>query len=273
MRVVSLNCSNTEIVAALGAGGELVGVDDDSDHPVELVRGLPRVGRDLDVDVARVAALAPDLVLASNTVPGHEKVIERLTAARLPYFAPETTSWAGVLDDVREIGRRLGRAERAAALAAEMDARTAPDTNRGAASPAAPSDPATLPPPRTKILVEWWPRPVIVPGRRSWVTDLIERAGGVNPFGDEPVKSRPVSDGEVVARDPDAVVLSWCGVKPDKVRPDVVHARIPWRATRALATGNVHCIPEALLGRPGPRLVEGFLALSAIVQRAARRRD
>src|SRR5262245_23123938 len=118
MRVVSLNCSNTEIVAALGLGERLVGVDDDSGFLVELVRGLPRVGRDLDVDVAKVAKLKPDLVLASNTVPGHEKVIERLRDARLPFFAPETISFEDVLSDVREIARRLGHPARGEALAA-----------------------------------------------------------------------------------------------------------------------------------------------------------
>ena len=57
MRIVSLTCSNTEIVHALGMAHLLVGVDDDSDHPPEVVDALPRVGRDLDVDADRVAAL------------------------------------------------------------------------------------------------------------------------------------------------------------------------------------------------------------------------
>jgi len=262
MRVVSLNCSNTEIVAALiGGGGDerfakelLVGVDDDSDHPAHLVAGLPRVGRDLDIDVAKVAALKPDLVLASNTVPGHEAVIERLEAAHLPYFAPETMSFADVLSDIREIARRLGVADRGEALALSMD--SAVRNTTGAR--------------RAKVLVEWWPRPVIVPGKKSWVTDLIEAAGGVNPFGLEPVKSRPVADEEVVERDPDAVVICWCGVKPEKYRPDVVRERTAWKGTSALRNDRIRCIPEAFLGRPGPRLVEGFRMLQDVVAECER---
>src|SRR5262245_32085204 len=69
VRVVSLTCSNTEIVCALGLADCLVGVDNHSDYPVEVVTRLPRVGPDLDIDVERVAALEPDLVLASLTVP------------------------------------------------------------------------------------------------------------------------------------------------------------------------------------------------------------
>ena len=80
MRVVSLACSNTEIVCALGCGDLLVGVDDHSDYPQEIISTLPRVGPDLEIDVDTVAALKPDLVLASLTVPGHEKNIEKIAA-------------------------------------------------------------------------------------------------------------------------------------------------------------------------------------------------
>lgn len=263
MRVVSLNCSNTEIVAALGQSGLLVGVDDDSDFPAGVVARLPRVGRDLDVDVAKVAALEPDLVLASNTVPGHEKVIAALHAARLPCYAPETITVADVADDVREIAGRLGVAERGEAVARSLLA--AVDEAREAARAL---DATKGGPRRPRVLLEWWPRPVIVPGARSWVTELIDAAGGVNPFGGDDVKSRPVSDEEVAAADPDAVVICWCGVKPEKYRPEVVYERGGWSATAAVRRRQVHCIPEAFLGRPGPRLVDGLRALQRVVAAA-----
>ena len=70
MRIVSLACSNTEIVCALGCADLLVGVDDHSDFPTDVVGPLPKVGPDLDIDVERVAALEPDLVLSLD--PSHE---------------------------------------------------------------------------------------------------------------------------------------------------------------------------------------------------------
>ena len=84
MRVVSLACSNTEIVCALGCAHMLVGVDSHSDRPQEVVDGLPKVGPDLEIDIDAVAALKPDLVLASLTVPGHEEVVAGLEKASLP---------------------------------------------------------------------------------------------------------------------------------------------------------------------------------------------
>lgn len=253
MRLVSLTCSNTEIVAALGCGHALVGVDSYSDWPGDVVAGLRRLGKDLDIDVAAVAALQPDLVLASLTVPGHEKVVAEVDAAGLRYIAPAPTSLADVYRDIRDIAALLDVSERGEALVARMVG-------------AMPEVTVTE---RPKVLVEWWPKPVIVPGARSWVTDLIHLAGGQNPWASHDGESTPVTDAQVVAAAPDAAVLSWCGVEPDKYRPDRVLARTAWAAVPAIAKQQVHCIPEAYLGRPGPRLVEGYRALRAVIDAAS----
>ncbi|RMH22359.1 MAG: cobalamin-binding protein [Gemmatimonadetes bacterium] len=254
MRIVSLACSNTEIVCALGCADLLVGVDDHSDHPPDVVARLPRVGPDLDIDVERVAALRPDLVLATLTVPGHEAVVERLEAAGLPYVAPEPTSLADVYRDIDTIAGLLGVPERGRALVAEMRSRfdAARRRSRGRAQPS--------------VLVQWWPKPVIAPGARSWVNDVLEAVGGRNPFATDEVKSRPIPDDEVVAADPDAIVISWCGVDPAKYRPDVVLEKPAFGPMRAVRGRQVHCVPEAFLGRPGPRLVDGLDALERIVE-------
>lgn len=253
MRVVSLTCSNTEIVAALGCSDLLVGVDDHSDWPPEVVAPLPRVGPDLEIDVERVAALAPDLVLASLTVPGHEAVVAALERAGLPFVAPEPTSIADVARDVRDVARLFGVPERGDEVAAAMERELA------AAAPS--SEPSRRP----RILLQWWPKPVIAPGRLSWASELIALAGGENPLAAEEVKSRPLSDDEVRQIAPDAMVLSWCGVAPEKVRPEVVLANPAWQELDFVRERRVYQVPEALVGRPSPRLVEGYRALSSIV--------
>jgi len=268
MRVVSVACSNTEIVCALGAAGMLVGVDDHSDFPPAVVAELPRVGPDLGIDVGRVAALEPDLVLASLTVPGHEKVVAALADAGLPVVASEPTSLADVARDVREIGRRLGLAARGEEVAASMEAALAAARRRNEGSGAR-AEAGTGTQRRPSLLVQWWPKPVIAPGRLSWVTELAELAGGVNPLGEEAVKSRPLSDDEVTALAPDAVVLSWCGVAPDKVRDDVVYANPAWQDLPFVARRQVFKVPEALLGRPSPRLLDGLAALRRVVETVA----
>jgi iron complex transport system substrate-binding protein len=256
MRIVSLACSNTEIVHALGCGHLLVGVDDHSDWPPGLVDPLPKVGPDLDIDVARVAELEPDLVLATLTVPGHEQVVERLEATGLEFVAPEPVSIPDIYRDIRDIAKLLGVPERADALVAEMRS----ELGDGAAADDA-SDPD-----RPSILIQWWPKPVITPGRLSWAHEAVMRAGGRTPIGDEEVKSRPLTNDEVVALAPDAIVLSWCGVHPDKYRPDVVLDNPDFADVPAVRNGQVHCIGEPFLGRPGPRLVDGVRALRQVVE-------
>ena len=237
MRVVSLTCSNTEICCALGCAEFLVGVDDHSDYPVDVVTRLPRVG--------------PDLVLASLTVPGHERVIAGLERAKLPYFAPEPVSLADVYEDIRQIAERLGVPGRGRELVLEMQREIPP--------PSAKQD-------GPRLLVEWWPKPVIVPGKQSWVSDLIASAGGVNPFAERDVKSTPITDDEAALAAPDAVIMSWCGVRTEKYRPEIVYRRPAWQEIPALAARRVFPVPEAFLGRPGPRLLNGYRALRQIVQ-------
>lgn len=241
MRLASLTASNTEIAVALGLASHLVAVDAYSDSP-EVAR-VPRVGPDLGIDVAALAALRPDLVLSSLSVPGMERVVAAVEAAGLPQLVLDPTSFADVLRDIRTVGDTLGLSDRAhgvvAVLQGEVDALrlTAPRVH-----------PA-------RVVVEWWPRPVIVAARDSWITSMLSDLGARNAFADAPARSVTVSHDDLRAARPDLIVVSWCGVR--KLRPEVVEARglgVP-----------VACVPESALGRPGPRLIEGYRELARLL--------
>ena len=247
----SHTCSNTEIVCALGASATLVGVDADSDFPPEIVAPLPKPGRDLDLDVREVIALKPDLVLSSLTVPGHERIVDELRAAGLRTEVIDPLSLEDIYASIRRIAQLLGVESRGDALVEHMQAAMP----RVMPSPDAP-----------RILVEWWPKPVIAPGRQSWVTDLIELAGGINPWGARPVKSGEISAADAHETPPDAIVMSWCGVKLENYRADVVLRREGWADVRAIREQRVVPVTEAFLGRPGPRVAEGYKALRAIIE-------
>ncbi len=242
MRVISHTASNTEIVCALGAGHLLVGIDADSDYPADIIQRIPTLGRDLQLDLGAVEALRPDLVLTSLTVPGHELIVDALNRRGIPTLVADPVSLEDVFDDIRRIAKALGMPEQGEKLATEMDA--AMPQRVGARS--------------AKVLVEWWPKPVIVPGRDSWITSLLQRLGAQNPWGDAPSKSQPVTPEEVTAAQPDLVITSWCGVPEHQLRPANVIRREGWRDVPAVANGAVYAISEAYLGRPGPRLVEGY---------------
>ncbi len=250
-RVFSHTCSNTEIVCALGCADVLVGIDTDSDYPPEVVAALPKLGRDLDLDVAGVIALKPDLVLTSLTVPGHERIVEELQAAGMQILICDPCSLEDIYNDIRRIAAALDVASRGEALIASMRS-AMPAVEREGRKP--------------KVLLEWWPKPVIAPARQSWATDLIELAGGINPWHSIDAKSAPLTDAQIFEAAPDVVVMSWCGVREENYRADIVRRRAGWSEVPAIRDDRIVPITEAWMGRPGPRLVEGYRALVAALQ-------
>ncbi len=230
-RIVSLAPSNTEILFALGLGPRVVGADDDSDHPAA-VAGLPRVGRDLQIDVERVAALAPDLVLASLSVPGMERNVAALAARRLPFLTLNPQSLGEVLADIRLVGRVTGAEGAAATLVIDLERRIAAVQAATAAL-----DPAARP----VVYWEWWPRPPISPGRRSWITDLLALAGARNLHGDADRTSLVVEDAATRAADPEVAIVCWCGARK-LVAPAKIAARPGWKAyARSARAASTRC--------------------------------
>ena len=249
MRIASLCPSNTEILCALGVGDQLVALDRSSDWPPE-IRGLPRVGPDLEVDVAAIAALRPDLVFSSLSVPGMEKNLERLDEAGIPQVVLDSQSLDAVYAALLQAGRVLGRAAQAQAVIAAMKQRLA-------------TVEADTLPRRPKVFLEWWPRPVIVPGRRCWTTEMIRIAGGESLFGDLDVRSTPVEMDRVLERPPDLMLSCWCGVPHDKQKPTKMAERPGWDRLEAVRHGRMLAAEECYFGRPGPRVVEGVEWLHA----------
>ena len=252
MRIVTHTCSNTEIVCALGASDYLVGVDDHSDHPFDVVSKLPRIGPDLDIDIERVLALKPDWVITSLTVPGHERCVEKIRNAGLNYIVTRPHCLNDVMEDIRKIGDLVDKAEAADQWIDAFRARLR--------QPKPEHEPIPL-------AVEWWPKPVIVPGQYSWVNEMLLAAGGINPFAHYPKESLEIT-GEMAEQAGIAgVIMSWCGVSETKYRTHVVSRRPDWSEVPAIKNDHIHPISEAWLGRPGPRLIQGIDRLSQVVSR------
>ncbi len=243
MRIVSICPSNTEIACVLGLESALVGLDRSSDYP-ESVNALPRVGPDLTVDIGAIQALKPDLVLSSLSVPGMEHNLAGLDAAGIPHLVMDAESIAGVFQSIRVLGRLTGRGSLADLVVEGMQARL------NAARSRAPGV-------RPKVFLEWWPKPVIVPGRRCWTTEMITIAGGDSLFAELDVRSTPVHNHEVPPRAPDLLLTCWCGVPHERQVPQKMAEREGWQDIPGVRSGQLHAAPERYFGRPGPRLVDG----------------
>jgi iron complex transport system substrate-binding protein len=250
-RIVSIAPSNTEILHALGLGRRIVGVDSWSDYPPRVLR-LPRLGSDLRVDVAAVARLEPDLVVASLHVPGMQDNLPAFERAGLTYLALGGRGLDGVWQDMRVLGEYLGRARRAEQLIADGQARMARVASR-----------LQRRKPRPRVHWEWSAQPVVA-GRRSWITEMLDVCGADNAYADLDVESARVTHEEAVGRQPDVLVACWCGARklPTQAR---ILARPGWQDTPAVRSGRAFVLAEDLFGRPGPRLADGVERLAELL--------
>lgn len=236
----------------MGAAHCLVGVDNHSDHPVEIVSKLPKIGPDLDIDIDRVIALKPDWVITSLTVPGHERCVEKIRNAGLKHVITQPRCLADVMEDIRRIGQLIDKSSAAEQWISAFQARLDKPSTTTTAIP---------------LAVEWWPKPVIVPGQYSWVNEMLLAAGGINPFAHHPKESLEITGQMAEQADIQGVIMSWCGVAEDKYRSHIVSRRADWSGVPAIQNGHIYPISEAWLGRPGPRLVHGIDRLSEVVAR------
>ncbi|MEC5423723.1 cobalamin-binding protein [Virgibacillus sp. C22-A2] len=249
MRVVSICPSNTEVMEYLGKIDLLVGIDDFSDWP-ESVLQLPKMGPDLSIDMEKVAALQPDLVLASLSVPGMEKNIDALDEKKLPYIILDPNSLEEIAGDIKKVAVALG--DEALGEKRANDFLTEVESYRKKASNL--QDKPTL-------YWEWWPKPVFTPGSVNWLTEISTLAGAENIFATEETASVQTDWEDVKQRDPDHICMVWVGIKEEKMNPKLVIKRPGWDQMKAIQSGNIHVLEESLFCRPSPRLLEGLRKL------------
>ena len=195
MRIVSLCPSLTELVFDLGLGGSLAGITRWCVHPAEGVKQIEKVGGTKDPDVARIAALAPDLVLV-NEEENRAEDAAALRAAGLALHASFPRTVQETADMVRSIGAAVQRPAEAERIARDIKARAA--RARAAA--------AGAPPVRFAYLI--WRKPWMAVNRDTFAHALLALAGGRNVFGERAERYPEISAGDLAAADPELVLLS-----------------------------------------------------------------
>jgi iron complex transport system substrate-binding protein len=283
VRIVSLVPNGTEILFALGAGDEVVGVSHECDYPAEARRrpvltgsalppglGAAEVDRAVSAQVGsgeslytldqeRIAALAPDLVVTQQLCPVCAVSTAQVDGAVAPLpRCPEVLSLdpitlAGVLADVRRVGEAVGRRTAAAELVAALERRLAAVRERVAALP------------RPRVLALEWLDPPFAGGH--WVPEMIAAAGGRDAAAAPGAHSARLTWEEVARLDPDVVVAMPCGYDAAGAAAQVaaVAGRPEWQRLRAVRAGRVHPVDaNGCFSRPGPRLIDGIERLAEI---------
>jgi ABC-type Fe3+-hydroxamate transport system substrate-binding protein len=196
VRLVSLCPSLTELLFALERGGELVGVTRFCVHPAEGVRALEKVGGTKDPDVARIVALAPDLVLM-NREENRVEDAEALRAAGVRVHDTMPRTLGETAEMVRSIARAVERNELGQALACEIERRAERARRRAAAHPC-----------RVRFAYLIWRKPWMSVNADTFASALLELAGGENVFGARPVRYPEITAEALGEVQPDVVFLS-----------------------------------------------------------------
>jgi iron complex transport system substrate-binding protein len=238
VRIIALAPSLAEIAYAAGAGAKLVGAVRFTDYPEAATR-LPQVGDASRLDIERILALRPDLLLAwkSGNPAGD---VRRLEALGLPVFVAEPSRLTDVARLIRTIGALAGTqavAEEAAAAFDRELARLRLQYGRR---------------PEVRVFYEIWHRPLLTINARHIISDVISLCGGRNVFADAPVLTPSVSHEAVLGARADVILGGSSAIRPEALVSE--WASGPIAGLRELP---VRYVPPDVIQRQTPRIVEG----------------
>lgn len=253
-RIVSLSPHLTELLFAAGAGARVVAVVMHSDYP-DAARRLPNVGAEGAFSLEAILAARPDLVVAWPSASS-QPTIERLAALGVPVFRSEPRELEDIARTLETLGRLAGVQQAAGHAALAFRQRAARLAKHY----------ADRPPVRIAYLI--WNRPLMTLAGGQIVTKAMRLCGGENVFADLSTLA-PVIDHEALLRaDPEAILASGLG---EELPPWVADLRALTSLT-AVRRGNLLAVPEDLLQRQTPRILDGAERLCRLLETVRMRR-
>ncbi|HEY0847631.1 MAG TPA: cobalamin-binding protein [Noviherbaspirillum sp.] len=254
-RVVSLAPHVTELLFAAGGGDRIVGAVNYSDYPPE-AKKIPRVGDNRQVDIERLIALKPDLLVVWRH-NASVRQMEQLRKLGIPLFYSESHKLDDIPEAVLRIGQLLDTEQHAKQSATELkqriDSLVARYRNR----------------PAVRVFYQVWDRPLYTLNDRHIVNDAIRICGGENVFGHLTTTAPSITPEAVLQANPEAIVS---GDRNDQTVSGIeMWKRYP--SLLAVKRGNLFAISGDLMNRSGPRIITGAAELCERLEEARKRRE
>ncbi|MEP6653615.1 MAG: helical backbone metal receptor [Myxococcales bacterium] len=248
-RVVSLAPNVTELLFLVGAGEQVVGVDNYSDQPAGRVERIARVGSDYEPSLETIVALTPDVVFTSLSANRRETV-EALERLGIPVFVTDTRALSEMDRILKSLGEITGRSAAAEKELRQLHAGLAAVSKRVAGLP------------RQRVLVVVWGDPLYVAGRQTFTDDLVAIAGGTNIAADATGFAKYPLE-RVLRLSPQVIVLPTHSAVEQGPRAVGYWSR--WPDLPAVRDHRVRAVEDTLIIRPGAHLVQGAETLAEII--------
>ncbi|WP_244119473.1 cobalamin-binding protein [Burkholderia gladioli] len=257
-RVISVAPHATELLYAAGGAAAMVGAVSYSDYP-EAARALPRVGDNRSLDLERIVALKPDLIVVWRH-GNADRQTAQLAALGIPLYFSEPKRLDDVAVSLDKLGRLLGTRAQADRAAADYRQRIAALRARYAARP-----PVT-------VFLQIWDRPLTTLNGAQIVSDVLRLCGGRNVFAALQPVAPTVSDEAVLAADPEAIVATAQGATASDASLPSLERWRRWPSLAAVARSNLFAVDGDWLTRPTPRLALGAEQVCRDLETARERR-
>jgi len=247
MRIVSLAPSITEILFALGLGDRVVGVTSYCNYPPEVLEReaegkITVVGGFTNPSIEKIANLNPDLVFGHNLLP--PEFIHNLERINITVVVISTAnSIDGIFDDIKLIGRACWEEESASKLITDLQEKISS------------LETAVKEVEKVEAAHICWMEPIFIAGAKTYVNDLIEKAGGINVFSNK-TGWATISKEDLVKADPAHIIV------PYKHGAEMIYEELMKMKEEGLIHGQIHTMDPDIISRPGPRVV---LALEKII--------
>ena len=227
-RVICLIPSVVDIMYSLGAGADVAAISDFTKYPKEALQ-KPSIGLPLNPSIEAIVALRPDLVLGSGDLNVLESA-DSLQRLGIPVFMADPHGIEGIYASIISIGKALNRDAEAAALVARLRARLA-------AVKSSVADKPTL-----RVFMAIWYDPVMTIGRKAFIGEIIEAAGGRSVTDDIAEEWPEISLESIVSRQPDAILF----IKGSKLTAEELRTRPGWERVKAVQQGHVYYVDDRI---------------------------
>jgi ABC-type Fe3+-hydroxamate transport system substrate-binding protein len=227
-RVICLIPSVVDVVYSLGAGADVVAISDFTKYPKEALQ-KPSIGLPLNPSIEAIVALRPDLVLGSGDLNVLESA-DSFQRLGIPVFMADPHGIEGIYASIISIGKALNRDAEAAALVARLRARLAAVKSSVADKP------------KLRVFMAIWYDPVMTIGRKAFIGEIIEAAGGRSVTDDIAQEWPEISLESIVSRQPDAILF----IKGSKLTAEELKTRPGWERVKAVQQGHVYYVDDRI---------------------------